>query len=252
MNELKDKVAVILGATSGIGAVVAEKFAAEGAKVAVCGRNRERGNAVVDAICANGGNADFFSADISLEEDCARLMDEVVLHFGAIDILIGNAGITEKNALLHEMDTENFMKVVQTDLIGIVLANKHALSYMVKNPGPNRGAIVNVASIMGVVGGRFSNSYPVSKAGIIHFTKAQAVTYAPYGIRMNTVSPGYVDTPMLQVLSEDIRKAGIALHPLGRFATPEEVAEAILFLASDRASFITATNLMVDGGYTAV
>lgn len=252
MNELNGKVAVVLGATSGIGAVVADKFATEGAKVAVCGRNATRGEAVVNSIIAKGGNAHFFSADIALEQNCIRLMDEVAEHFGTIDILIGNAGITEKNAPLHLMDTKNFMDVVQTDLIGIVLANKYALAYMMKNPGPNRGSIVNMASIMGLVANPSCNSYPVCKAGIIHFSKAQGVTYAPHGIRINSVSPAYVDTPMLQALPDAMREAGIALHPMGRFAKPEEVAEAVLFLASERASFITATNLVVDGGYTAL
>ena len=252
MKLLQEKVSVIIGATSGIGLATAKKFAEEGAKTAIVGRNRERGLSVERSIREKGQQAAFFPCDITREEEIARLMDQVEQTYGRIDILVGNAGIPEKKMPVHEMELEDLMRVLNTDLIGIILCNKHAIRHMLKNDGARKGSIVNVASILGVVGAANSIAYPASKAGIVNFTRSQAVTYAPMGIRMNCVSPGYVNTPLLDKLPAELIRSKVALHPIGRFAEPEEIASVILFLCSDMAAYMVGSNLVVDGGYTAV
>ena len=255
MKEFTGKVAVVLGATSGIGAAIAGKFAQEGAKVVVVGRNRERGEAVAAKITGAGGEGGFIPCDITSEQSIAALMDETVKTHGRIDILIGNAGIPEKKVPLHQMtdrDFADFMAVINTDLIGIIQSNRYAIKHMLGNDGPERGAIVNIASILGVVADYNTASYPASKAGIINFTRAQAVSYIKQGIRMNTVSPGYVNTPLLQQLPQELVQSIVNAHPIGRFAEAEEIADAVLFLCGKKSSCIVGFNLVVDGGYTAI
>lgn len=252
MKLLQDKVSIVVGATSGVGISIAQKFAEEGSQVVVVGRRVEKGEEVVSIIKEKGGEATFIQCDITSEESIANLMDETVKKYGKIDILVGNAGIPETKSPVHEMKTEDLMKVLNTDLIGIILTNKYAIKYMLNNEGNNKGAIVNIGSILGVVGAANSIAYPASKAGLTNFTRSQAVTYANKGIRMNTVSPGYINTPLLEKLPPELVKEKIAAHPIGRFAEPEEVANAVLFLCSDKASYIVGANLMVDGGYTSI
>ena len=252
MKLLQDKVSVIIGSTSGLGISIAEKFTEEGSKVVIVGRRVEKGKEVVSAIREKGGEATFIQCDITSEESISNLMDETVKKYGKIDILVGNAGIPETKSPVHEMKTEDLIKVLNTDLIGIILTNKYAIKYMLNNEGDNKGAIVNVGSILGVVGAANSIAYPASKAGLTNFTRSQAVTYASKGIRMNTVSPGYINTPLLEKLPPELVKEKVAAHPIGRFAEPEEVANAIVFLCSDKASYIVGANIMVDGGYTSI
>lgn len=168
MREFAGKVAVVLGATSGIGIAVAEKFAEEGARVVVVGRNEERGGTVVRSIAEAGGEAQFVRCDITSEADIINLMDDTVKAYGRIDILIGNAGIPESKVPLHEMadrDFADFMAVINTDLIVIIQSNRYAIRHMLGNEGPERGVIVNVSSILGVVADYETASYPASKAG---------------------------------------------------------------------------------------
>lgn len=252
MKLLEKKVAVILGSTSGVGEAAAELFASEGAVVIVTGRNMERGNAVVGSIRSKGGESVFIQCDVTVEEDIKFLMDETVRLYGRLDILIGNAGIPEKKAPLHEMEMDDFKRVVDTDMIGIVMSNKYAVQKMLLNEGPHRGAIVNVGSILGVVGAPNSNAYPAAKAGITNFTTSCAVSYAAQGIRFNTISPGYVNTPLLKNLPPELVQVKAQAHPIGRFAEPIEIAEVLAFLASDKASYVIGANLRVDGGYTVV
>jgi NAD(P)-dependent dehydrogenase (short-subunit alcohol dehydrogenase family) len=252
MGMLQNKVAVVTGSTSGIGLATAEKFAEEGAKVVITGRNHEKGLAVEHSIRGNGKEATYIPCDVTKEEDIAHLMDGAVEHYGRLDILVGNAGIPETKSPVHKMKLEDLTRVLNTDLIGVVLSNKYAIQKMLKNEGKQKGCIVNVASILGVVGAANSIAYPISKAGVINFTRSQAVTYAPLGVRMNCVSPGYVNTPLLDKLPADLIRSKVALHPIGRFAEPSEIANAILFLSSDMASFVVGANLLVDGGYTAL
>ena len=252
MKLLENKVAIVLGATSGVGEATAKLFAKYGARVIVTGRNKERGDAVVTAILTDGNEAAFVKCDVTIEEEIKNLMEETVKIFGRLDILIGNAGIPEKKSPLHEMNMEDFTRVIDTDLFGIVLSNKYAVQKMLLNEGPHRGAIVNIGSILGVVGAPNSTAYPAAKAGITNFTTSCAVTYAALGIRFNTISPGYVNTPLLANLPPELVKSKSMAHPIGRFAEPEEIAEAAAFLASEKASYVVGANLRVDGGYTAV
>lgn len=252
MESIKGKTVVVTGGASGIGKATAKRFAEEGASVAVLDIQKEAGRILAAEFRSDGGTAEFFSCDMGREEEIEGAMKKVYQRFGRIDILVGNAGIAEKKSLLPDMDMDSFYDVLRINLIGVILSNKHAVEYMMKNEGEQKGAVVNVASILGTVGADKSIAYPTAKAGVINFTKAQAVTYAKLGIRFNCVSPGYVDTPLLSHLPADLIASKVALHPMARFAKPEEIAEAILFLASPAASFITGSNLLVDGGYTAV
>ena len=249
---LKNRVAVVTGSTSGLGKATALLCAREGARVVVTGRNAERGLAVVDEISAFGGEAAFIPCDVTDEAQIRSLFDEAVQRFGRLDILVANSGIPEKKAPLHEMDVDAYRQVLDTDLNGTVLCNLHAIRHMLKNDGAEKGAIINVASILGVVGAANSVAYAVSKAGVVNFTRAQAATYAPLGIRINAVSPGYINTPLLAKLPPELVAAKASQHPIGRFAEPEEIANVIVFLASSKASFVVGANYMVDGGYTCV
>lgn len=242
MKLLQDRVSVVIGATSGIGLATAKKFAEEGSKVILAGRSCERGQVAEHSIREKGQAATFFACDITKEEEIARLMDQAENAYGRIDILVGNAGIPEKKSPVDEMKLEDLTRVLNTDLIGIILCNKHAIRHMLKNKGSQKGSIVNVASILGVVGSANSIAYPAGKAGLINFTRSQAVTYAAKGIRLNCVSPGYVNTPLLGKLPPELIRSKVALHPIGRFAEPEEIANAILFLASDMASYVVGSN----------
>ncbi|GGE31741.1 oxidoreductase [Pullulanibacillus camelliae] len=245
---LENKVVVITGGASGIGEATAKKFAEEGAKV-VIGDIAEQAEAVVEHIKSNGGDALFVSCDVTDEESVRHLMKTTTQVYGRIDILVANAGIPEKKGPLHHLQMEEWQKVMAIDLNGVVITNKYALQQMVKQ---GSGAIVNMGSILAHVGQANSAAYSAAKAAVVNLTRSEALTYATQGIRVNSVSPGYVETPLLNQLPKETKQAMVAKHPIGRLGQPEEIAEAILFLASDRASYITGTVLHVDGGYTAI
>lgn len=255
MGQFEGKTVIVVGSTSGIGETIAEEFAKEGANTVVVGRNVEKGEKVAAGIKENGGEATFIRCDIQKKEDIKNLMDQAEEKYGRIDIVIGNAGVPGKSIGVGDMTDEDFedlMNVINTDLLGIIQVNRYALQKMLKNEGEQKGVIVNIASILGTVSTYNTASYPASKAGITNFTRAQAVTYIKQGIRMNTVSPGYVNTPLLKLLPKEVIEESVAKHPIGRFAEPKEIADAVLYLASDKASFIVGANLLVDGGYTAI
>ena len=251
MDSLKGKVAVVTGGASGIGLSAAELFSRRGAAVAILDIQDEAGTKAAEEIERGGGKALYLHCDMADEKSIADAMGAVCRHFGRVDILVGNAGIAEKKSMLEELDTAAFLKVLAVDLTGVVLSNKYAVKYMLQNEGECKGAVVNVASILGMVGSAMSTAYPASKAAVINFTRAQAVTYGKLGIRFNAVSPGYVKTPLLRDLPPGLVESRIEKHPIGRLGRPEEIAEAIVVLASPAASFVTGANLAVDGGYTA-
>ena len=255
MKDFNNKTVIVIGSTSGIGISIAEKFAEEGANTVIVGRNAQRGESVEESLHKKGYESYFIQCDITDGNSIKNLMDKASEKYGQIDVLVGNAGIPESKVPIDQMtdeDYEAFLSVINTDLLGIIQTNRYAIKKMLTNPGTNKGVIVNIASILGVVGDYETASYPASKAGIINFTRAQAVTYIKKGVRMNTVSPGYVRTPLLDQLPEETVKKSRDLHPIGRFAEPEEIADAVLFLCSDRSTFIVGENLVVDGGYTAI
>ena len=250
---LKDKVAVITGGTSGIGKATALLFAQEGARVAITGRTLERGDEVVQRIRNSRGEAIFLRADVSSASDCQRVVDETLRAFGHTDILFNNAGVFYPQTALecseHEWDQQ-----IDVNLKGTFLMSKAVLPGMIAR---RRGVIINNASGWGIVGGDRAVAYCASKGGVVLMTKAMAIDHGAQGIRVNCVCPGDVETPMLPAdakmrgLKWEDYIAGCSNRPLGRVGTVDEIAKAVLFLASEDSSFMTGAALVVDGGGTA-
>ena len=247
--ELENKVAIVTGGSSGIGRAIAELFAKEGAKVVVADINSAE--EVLKTIRQNGGRAEFIKTDVSDSSQVKRLVDETLRLFGAVDIVCNNAGI-ELLKLLTDTGENEWDRVIDINLKGPFLVCKYVLPHMISR---RRGAIVNTASQLGIVGAEKFTAYCASKGGLILLTKAMALECAKYGIRVNSICPGAIETPLLERevnLDKDPEEAKlrfVSKHPLGRLGNPEEIANAVLFLASDRASFVTGESLVVDGGY---
>jgi NAD(P)-dependent dehydrogenase (short-subunit alcohol dehydrogenase family) len=245
---LKGKVAVVTGGASGIGRATAALFARKGANVVVADYEPTGGQDTVKMIKGEGGEAFFVETDVSRPEDVERMVKETVKTYGLLDILFNNAGVGE-TAKATEASLEHWERVLAINLRGVFLGCKYAIPRMIRNGG---GSIINNASILAEVGFSEATAYAASKHGIVGLTQTIAIDYAAQGIRANTVCPGFIRTPMvMKGLDEETRGYIAGLHPLGRMGEPEEVAEAVLFLASDRSSFVTGTCLFVDGGYTA-
>jgi len=250
---LADRVALITGGTSGIGEATALLFAAEGATVAVTGRNEKRGAAVSERIAAAGGESIFLQADVSRAADCRRAVDETLRAFGRIDILFNNAGVFYPQTAI-ECSERQWDEQIDVNLKGTFLMSKFTLPTMIAQ---GSGVIINNASGWGIVGGDHAVAYCASKGGVVLMTKAMALDHGRKGIRVNCVCPGDVETPMLPAdakmrgLKWEDYIAGCANRPLGRVGTVEEIAKAVLFLASDDSSFMTGAALVVDGGGTA-
>ncbi|AJH77464.1 MULTISPECIES: SDR family NAD(P)-dependent oxidoreductase [Heyndrickxia] len=245
--KLKNKVAVITGGASGIGEATAWLFANEGAKI-VIGDVAESKMEIADKIKETGGEALFVHCDVSDKYSVKHLMEKATDTYGKLDILVACAGIPEKHGPVHELDQDYWQKVLDINLTGVMLSNKYAIPYMLKN---GKGAIVNMGSFMAHVGITNSAAYSAAKAAVVNLTRAEAVTYAKQGIRVNSVSPGTTESPALKYFTKEQIQETIDHNPMGRLGKPEEVAKAVLFLVSDDASFITGTDLHVDGGYTA-
>lgn len=250
---LKDRVALITGGTSGIGEASALLFAREGACVAITGRDLERGKNVVKQITRGGGEAIFVRADVSVAKDCRHAVEAAVKAFGGIDILFNNAGVFYAQTAV-ECSEREWDEQIDVNLKGTFLMSKFALPGMIAR---KRGIIINNASGWGIVGGDRAVAYCASKGGVVLMTKAMAIDHGAQGIRVNCVCPGDVETPMLPA---DAKKrgmkweeyiAGCAKRPLGRVGTVDEIARAVLFLASEDSSFMTGAALVVDGGGTA-
>jgi len=250
---LKNKVALITGGTSGIGEATASLFAKEGARVAITGRNDGRGAAVVARIKQLGNDAIFLRADVSLATDCQRAVDETLRAFRKLDILFNNAGVFYAQTAV-ECSEQEWDEQIDVNLKGTFLMSKFALPIMIAQ---GHGVIINNSSGWGIVGGDRAVAYCASKGGVVLMTKAMAIDHGRQGIRVNCICPGDVETPMLPAdakmrgLKWDDYIAGCASRPLGRIGTAEEIAKAVLFLASDDSSFVTGAALVVDGGGTA-
>jgi meso-butanediol dehydrogenase / (S,S)-butanediol dehydrogenase / diacetyl reductase len=250
---LPNKVAVVTGGASGIGRATALRFAAEGASVAILDRDSVRSEEVSREIREQGNKALFLPTDISIESQVREAIERAESEFGKLDILVNNAAAFVFGS--YEVSQADWERVLSVNVMGTALCSKYAIPAMIRAGG---GAIVNVSSISGFVAQERSLPYNTSKAALLGLNRGLALDLAPHNIRVNAVAPGCIDTPQLRA---DIARAGMTfeqglaaegpLHLLNRYGTADEVASAILFLASDEASFITGTCLMVDGGYTA-
>lgn len=247
---LKEKVAIVTGAGSGIGKAVALTYAAEGAKVVVSDINEESGNATVEEIKKAGGDAFFVKADTSSAEDNKNLVAKTVEKYGRLDIACNNAGIGGPSSPTGEYDIAGWDKVIGINLNGVFYGCRYQLEQMEKNGG---GSIVNMASIHGTVAAPNNAAYTAAKHGVVGLTKNIASEYAQKNIRCNAVGPGYILTPLLESnLDDETRKAIAAKAPANRLGTPQEIADLVTFLSSDKAGFSNGGYYIADGGYTAI
>ncbi len=250
MRSFAGKVALVTGGGSGIGRATALAFAREGAGVVIGNRSESQGAEVVAAIRSEGGEAAFLRTDVTSGADVEALVKFAVTMFGRLDAAFNNAGIEGTTANTVEGTEENFARVMDVNVRGVWLCMKHEIPRMLERGG---GAIVNCSSIAGVIGFPGLGHYVASKHAVMGLTKCAALEYATAGIRVNAVNPAVIETPMSERLGRSFeldKKAMAAMHPMNRTGTPEEVAGAVLYLCSERASFITGQSILVDGGYT--
>jgi NAD(P)-dependent dehydrogenase (short-subunit alcohol dehydrogenase family) len=256
MKSFQDKVALITGGSSGIGRATAVAFAREGAKVVVTSRRENEGKETVGLIKEVGSEGLFIRTDVSKEVDVKAMVEGTVKAYGHLDYAFNNAGIEGNIAPLPEQTVDDYESVLGINVRGVFLSMKYEIPQMLKNGG---GAIVNMSSILGLIGFPGMALYIASKHAVIGLTKSAALEYAKSGIRINAVGPGVIDTDMVDRFigkvgggkEEEMRQQVAAMHPIGRTGKPEEIASAVLYLCSDGASFVTGQTLALDGGYTA-
>jgi len=245
MGKLKDKVALVTGATAGIGLGIVEVFVEEGAKVVFCGRREEKGKSIEADLRSKGYDVTFVKADMTKGEDVKRLFDQTISTYGKLDILVNNAGIM-KMSPMTEMDVEkDWDTVINLNLRSYFVASQYAAKLM----GPG-SSIINIASIGGLAGAPMLASYGASKAGVISLTKTCGVELAPKGIRTNAILPGTIYSEMMPREAE-FTKSTLSMIPMGRGGEPREIGTVAAFLASEEASYICGTTIVVDGGMTA-
>ena len=247
---LEGKVALITGGTSGIGSATAVRFADEGAAIAITGRSSERGEQVVQEIVNKGGAALFIKSDVRLADDCRNAVKQTLERFGKIDVLFNNAGVFHPKTI-PDCTEEEWDETIESSLKGAFLMSKYALPSMIAQ---GSGSIIHTSSGWGILGGDRAAAYCAAKGGLIVMAKAMAIDHGPDGIRVNCVCPGDVLTPMLpddaakRGLKWEDYEVGAADRPLGRIGVVDDIASAVLYLASDEASFVTGESLVVDGG----
>ncbi|MFN3296654.1 SDR family oxidoreductase [Caldimonas sp.] len=247
---LQGKVTLVTGASSGIGRAIALAYAREGAKVVVSDVNVAGGEETVSLVRQQGGDALFVPADVSRAEDCQRLVERTVAHYGRLDAACNNAGIGGELGPTADYTDEAWQQVIGVNLSGVFYCMKHQIHAMLRHGG---GAIVNMASILGQVGFAGAPAYVAAKHGVVGLTKTAALEYSAHGLRINAVGPAFIHTPMIAGLESDpaTQQQLVSLHAVGRLGQPEEVAELVVWLSSDRASFVTGAYYAVDGGYLA-
>ena len=242
---LTNKTALVTGASRGIGAAIAKSLAKEGAFVIInYNGSKERANAVAAEITADGGKAAVYGCNVSDYSACEKMAKDIMETYGHLDILVNNAGIT-RDDLLMKMSEEAFDAVIATNLKGTFNTIRHFSRYLLKQ---RSGTIINLSSVSGILGNAGQANYAASKAGVIGLTKTAAREVASRGITVNAVAPGFIETDMTEVLPEKIKEASAAQIPLGKFGKAEDVANAVAFLASEDAGYITGQVLHVDGG----
>jgi 3-oxoacyl-[acyl-carrier protein] reductase len=241
-------VALVTGASRGIGAVVASRLAEAGARVGVnFHASSEQAEVVVADINKAGGEAFLVGGDVSQEDKAEDVIKKMIEHFGSIDILINNAGIN-KDQLLIRMKPEDFDSVINVNLRGAFLCTRYAMTHMIRQ---RSGRVINMSSVVGLSGNPGQANYAAAKAGLVGLTKAVAREVASRNVTVNALAPGYITTAMVDELSEETQGKILSTIPMGRFGTSEDVAEAVIFLASDGASYITGQVLTIDGGMIA-
>ena len=248
---MSNQVVLISGALTGIGRATALAFANEKASIVVSGRRDDAGAALVAELRALGARAEYVRADVRKEADVSNLIETTISKFGRLDVAINNAGTEGTLGPITDQTTENYTATFETNVLGVLLALKHEMRVMLKQ---GRGAIVNLSSVAGQVGMPGASVYVASKHAVEGLTRSAALEGAAHGVRVNAVAPGPVATDMLTRFTggSDAARAGLlAMMPAGRAATPDEIARTIVFLAGDRAKFLTGQSIAVDGGYTA-
>lgn len=247
---LKRKVGLVTGASSGIGRAIALQWARERAQVVVSDVNTAAGEEVVALARAQGGDALFVAADVGSATDCEALVQRTVEHFGRLDLACNNAGIGGPQALTADYPLDGWAQVININLSGVFYGMKYQIAAMLQGGG---GSIVNVASILGAVGFASAPAYAAAKHGVVGLTQTAALEYSAQGVRINAVGPAFIHTPMISGLEANaaVNSMLVGSHPIGRLGQPEEVAELVTWLASDRASFVTGAYYPVDGGYLA-
>lgn len=253
-RRFEEKVALVTGGASGIGRATALALAREGARVAVADVDEDRGEETVRMIKDLGGDAFFARTDVSAGEAVRALVEETVDRYGGLDVAVNNAGIEGVLAPTADYPEEVWNRVIGINLTGVWLGMKYEIPEMLRGGG---GSIVNVTSILGLVGFANASAYTAAKHGVIGLTKVAAMEYAARGVRVNAVAPGFIETPMVMErgvaagADPEMYRQIAELHPIGRLGTPEEIAEAILWLASDGSAFVAGHVLVADGAYTA-
>jgi NAD(P)-dependent dehydrogenase (short-subunit alcohol dehydrogenase family) len=255
MGRIENKVAVVTGGSRGIGQAICKLFAREGAAVAVTDIIDEEGHQVVDQIKQEGGEAAFYHLDTSREDQVSQVFAEIVDQFGGIDVLVNNAGIAGTNKPTHEIGSEEWDRVIGVNVKGVFFCTKHAVPTMQKGNG---GSIINLSSIYGIISAPDLPPYHASKGAVRLMSKTDALLYAGENIRVNSIHPGYIWTPLVTELAESseegvdkFRSQLDSRHPIGHVGQPDDIAYGALYLASDESKFVTGSELVIDGGYTA-
>ena len=254
MDRVKDKVIIITGGALGIGRAACELLAQEGAHVAVTDIMDDDGKEVVEQIKKNGGNAEYWHLDVSKEKKVDKVFSDINDHFGKIDALVNNAGIAGPNKPVDQVEEKEWDEVMDINVKGVFLCTKYAIPYLRKS---DSGSIVNLSSIYGIISAPDLPPYHASKGAVRLMSKTDALQYAKDNIRVNSVHPGYIWTPLVEKLAkesgqtvEEFRQHLDSLHPIGHVGEPQDIANGILYLVSDEAKFVTGSELIIDGGYT--
>ncbi len=248
-SDLLDKVAIITGATSGIGRDTAILFAQSGAKVVLAGRREREGEEVVRTILASGGEALFIKTDVAKSADVKALVEKTVERFGRLDLAFNNAGVEGNWIPIAEQSEEDWDYTMDINVKGVWLCLKYEIQQMQKQG--TGGAIVNMSSVAGTIGAAGAATYCASKHAVLGLTKSAALETARHGIRVNSICPGIIETPMGDRIfgAPEVTKWALTFYPLGRFGKPMEVAETVLFMCSDSSSFMTGQSIVLDGGF---